>query len=554
MFSSARLLFRMGVCLLIGWSALLLPVHLVGGDKAIEVLEENGLKAEPESLRDYLKSLHPDSDSTRHFKELINQLGDDDFFKREAALRELIRHPIHAPGLLNEAVEGNDPEVAWRAKQVLKLANGRTDRLLNAVFTVIEDEKIGGLTDAIVKAFPFCDKEYLQERAGKALTATATKNDSELLQKLVLAGDSKPAPEEPLRVAAISALEKVAGTKADETFIELMEYSEPEPIRFAASQALANHGNHAALPTLVSLLESEDVIMRVKSLRVLRATTGRSFNYLPLEENATTRALKVLAWKRWLEEDSEDVELKFPIQDIVTTFGRTLFANYSQRRVYELDSKGNVVWQQQLNGVWAVEGLMNGHRLIASYTSKFLVEYDAAGKEVWRFDDLPNKPYSVQRLPNGNTLVPIYGQEILEIRPDKTFARRIKVPETVKWAEQLENGRILVVFYTSGRIAEIDTQGQILWSVGGMGQPYSVQRLDNGNTLVANRRNNQVLEVDRSGQTVWSYAAKPSLYRAQRLADGNTLIVSSTGAIEVNPRGEIVWQRSESGLRGIDRY
>jgi hypothetical protein len=204
--------------------------------------------------------------------------------------------------------------------------------------------------------------------------------------------------------------------------------------------------------------------------------------------------------------------------------------------------------------VWAVKGLPNGHRLISSYTAKFLVEYDASGKEIWKFEDLPNKPYSVQRLPNGNTLVPVYGNEILEIRPDKSFARRIRVPETVKWAEQLENGRILVVFYSTGRIAELDDQGSILWEVGGMGNPYSVERLANGNTLVANRRNNKVVEVDREGNMVWSYDAAPSLYRAQRLPDGNTLVVSSGGAVEVDAGGEVVWQKNENGLRGIDRY
>ena len=92
-----------------------------------------------------------------------------------------------------------------------------------------------------------------------------------------------------------------------------------------------------------------------------------------------------------------------------------------QNKVYETDAQGKVVWEQAVTGVWAVKGLPNGHRLISSYTDKFLVEYDAIGKEIWRFDDLPNKPYSVQRLPNGNTLVPIYGNEILEIRPGQIF-------------------------------------------------------------------------------------------------------------------------------------
>ena len=87
-----------------------------------------------------------------------------------------------------------------------------------------------------------------------------------------------------------------------------------------------------------------------------------------------------------------------------------------------------------------------------------------------------------------------------------------------------------------------------------MGNPYSVERLTNGNTLVANRRNNKVVEVDREGQMVWFYDAAPSLYRAQRLPDGNTLIVSSGGAVEVDAGGEVVWQKNENGLRGIDRY
>ena len=301
------------------------------------------------------------------------------------------------------------------------------------------------------------------------------------------------------------------------------------------------------------MLESEDVLVRTKAVRILQAFTGKHYEFLA-HEDPQERAVQALAWKRWLEDDSPVARLHFPLDDLSTNFGRTLLANYSQRKVYELDADGNVVWEQDVAGVWTVRGLENGHRLVASYTGKFLVEYNNSGKEVWRFDDLPDKPYSIQRLPNGNTLVPIYGNELLEIRPDKTFARRISLPEPVKWAEQLENGRILVVFYTTGRIAELDELGHVLWQVGGMGQPYSVQRLGNGNTLVANRRNNQVVEVDRDGKVVWSYSSKPSLYRAQRLRNGNTLIVSSAGAVEIDPAGETVWERNESGLRGIDRY
>ena len=553
MHCSKRLLLGLGSVLGALWIAISSSTAMAASDKALEILKENGLSADARSLSDYLASLHPDSSTTQHIRKLIADLGDDDFFARERALQELIRTPLHSPALLEKAIESGDPEVAWRAKQVLKLANGRTGRVLYAVFSVIETEKIPGLAEAIITAFPYCEDDYLKGRAGRALAATVTPDDTQLLLQTALAANTDSPPEESLRVAAIDALEALSGKAAQEAFIKLTRHEEPDRIRFSAARALANLGDRSALVPLVSLLESEVPEVRTQSVHVLRAFTGRSFEYMAYED-PKIRSVKVLAWKRWLEEDSPYVKLRFPLNNVSTALGRTLFANYSQRKVYETDLSGKVVWEQEITGVWAVRGLPNGHRLVASYTSRFLVEFDAAGKEVWRFDDLPNKPYSVQRLPNGNTLVPIYGNEILEIRPDKSFARRIRVPETVKWADQLDNGRILVVFYNTGRIAELDEQGQIVWEVGGMGNPYSVQRLTNGNTLVANRRNNKVVEVDRDGQIVWSYDAKPSLYRAQRLPDGNTLIVSSSGAVEVDTDGEIVWERNETGLRGIDRY
>lgn len=553
MVCSRRLSLRLSALL----GLICLSIHaspaLLAADKAIEILTENGLTPDAESLGKYLDSLHPDSETTQQVKKLIAQLGHDDFFMREAALQELIRTPLHSPAMLQKAAEGDDPEIAWRAKQVLKLANGRTGRLLYAVFSIIETEKITGLAANIIKSFPYCEDDYLKAHAGRALAATATASDVELLMQTAIGENDDSPPEDRLRVAAIDALASVNGKASEKTFVGLLGHDESDPVRLSASRALANQGHRDSLPTLVSLLESEDPEIRTKSVQVLRAFTGRNYEFMAYED-PKIRSIKLLAWKRWLEEDSPTAVLRFPLNNVSNTLGRTLFGNYSQKKVYETNAQGKVVWEQEVSGVWAVEGLPNGHRLVASYTSRFLVEYDANGKEVWRFDNLPNKPYSVQRLPNGNTLVPIYGNEILEIRPDKKFHRRIRVPETVKWAQQLDNDRILVVFYNSGRIAELDYEGRILWEVGGMGQPYSVERLGNGNTLVANRTENKVVEVDRDGQVVWSYNARPSVYRAQRLPNGNTLIVSSAGAVEVDPTGEVVWEKTENGLRGIDRY
>ena len=209
------------------------------GDKALEILEDNGLSADGESLRGYLDSLRPDSQTTKHIQKLIRQLGDEDFFQREAALQELVRTPIHTPGLLQKAIEGGDPEIAWRARQVQKLSGGRTERLLYAVFSVIETQKIPGLAEAIIDAFPFCEDEFLKSRAGRALEATASPADAELLSQTALAdrSDSASPPEISLRIAAISALESVSGKNADKTLGRLTVHAEPDEVRLAAGRA-----------------------------------------------------------------------------------------------------------------------------------------------------------------------------------------------------------------------------------------------------------------------------------------------------------------------------
>ena len=294
------------------------PPALRAGDKALEILEDNGLSTDADALRGYLESLRPDSETTKHIQKLIGQLGDEDFFQREAAIQELVRTPIHTPGLLQKAIDGGDPEIAWRARQVQKLSGGRTERLLYAVFSVIETQKIPGLAEAIIDAFPYCEDDFLKTRASKALAETALPADAELLSQTALAAQSDSPPEISLRIAAISALENVSGKDADKTLSQLVGHSEPDEIRLAAGRAMANHGNRDSLTTLVGLLESEDVLVRTKAARILRAFTGQQYEFLA-HEDPLDRSIKVLAWKRWLEEDSPSAKLNYPLDSVATT-------------------------------------------------------------------------------------------------------------------------------------------------------------------------------------------------------------------------------------------
>lgn len=66
-----------------------------------------------------------------------------------------------------------------------------------------------------------------------------------------------------------------------------------------------------------------------------------------------------------------------------------------------------------------------------------------------------------------------------------------------------------------------------------------------GTFLAAHLDDNRVVEYDRNGKAIWSFPT-PGPWSATRLKNGNTLITSyHSTVLEVNPKGEVVWQFSE---------
>ncbi|HUG89230.1 MAG TPA: PQQ-binding-like beta-propeller repeat protein [Planctomycetaceae bacterium] len=518
-------------------------------DSAVTLLAENGLEPTAESLDAYLWSLHPDGDARDRLAALISQLGDEDFFRREAAMRELLRRPVHAPELLDEAIEGDDAEIRWRAAQVKKVGGRRLARLLAAVFGTIEEHEIDGLAEPVLEAIPFCANEHLLAGARRALAATA-RSDSEDVDLLTraLARDNAR-----IVSAAATTLERIAGEKAGAALLPILQHDD-DRARLAAARALANHGARASLPVLVELLEAEDLHVRGESAQTLRMLTGEHFGFVGYEDEQR-RGEAVAQWREWLAAHGETAELQFPLRDAAVVLGRTLIAYYANNRVVEYDSDGNVVWNQAVGTPRGVDGLPNGHRVVASYSTRIVIEYDAEGGEIWRSDVLPGTPYSCQRLPNGNTLVACYStREVVEIRPDRTIAWRKQLDAAPRDARRLDNGHTLVALYTSSRVVELDAAGDVVWQAENMNRPYSVERLDNGHTLVSQNGARQVAEIDSTGEVVWKKDGLMYPYDARRLANGNTLIVDRNGVREIDRGGETVWEKAGPGAARVVRY
>lgn len=104
------------------------------------------------------------------------------------------------------------------------------------------------------------------------------------------------------------------------------------------------------------------------------------------------------------------------------------------------------------------------------------------------------------------------------------------------------------------RIIEVNMSGEIVWeylvpqNLRQYTNPgFDVELLSNNNILFV-LPGKGVYEIDHSGSIVWSYLTPKISHDADRLPNGNTLFVygfddqkNDPQAVEVNPKGEVVW-------------
>ena len=116
-------------------------------------------------------------------------------------------------------------------------------------------------------------------------------------------------------------------------------------------------------------------------------------------------------------------------------------------------------------------------------------------------------------------------------------------------------GTYLVPFLNMGKIIEYDKDFNEVWSYT-IKSPWAAIRLKNGNTLITDESDKLTIEVNPKGETVWQL--KPAELAAEcryvntqtctRLANGNTIICSRGGKggsspqlVEVSPDKKVVW-------------
>ncbi len=204
--------------------------------------------------------------------------------------------------------------------------------------------------------------------------------------------------------------------------------------------------------------------------------------------------------------------------------GEVAIADMGNNRAFIVDQDGEITWS------WRAEN------------------HIAAGTEFWeqyvpadRADEFrkggPESDWThlndIDLLPSGNIQLSIRNFDVvLEIERDtKEIVDVIGRPGDHEVLNEqhnpnrLANETLLVADSENDRIVEIDVEtGEPFWSYsGGSGQlawPRDADRLPNGNTLLVDSRNFRVLEINTTGNIVWEYSLagdRGIVYDADRL-------------------------------------
>ena len=248
--------------------------------------------------------------------------------------------------------------------------------------------------------------------------------------------------------------------------------------------------------------------------------------------------------------DKEELSMELMVRGntLITEFGGNQTINGG--RVIEVDNAGNIVWEKtELSMPMDAERLSNGNTLITIYGDQLVIEVDNAGNIVWEKAGL-TEPMDAERLSNGNTLITEFGgNRVIEVNSTGDIVWQKTGLSSPFDAERLFDGNTLIVEanVVDGRVIEIDSTGTIVWEKTGLSGPVDAERLSDDNTLITEHIGKKVIEVDNASNEVWNMTELHVPKDAERLGNGNTLIAEcgANRVIEVDSSGAIVWLKAD---------
>lgn len=544
----------------------LLPCRLVAlsaaeraADPDEATLKAAGIATDGPGLADYIKQRTVTVADEKRIKALVRRLGDDEFKAREEASRQLVMLGLRARSFLQTALKDPDPEIARRAQDCLeRIAKGTSASAMSAAVRVLARRKPPNAAAVLLDYLSSAEEERVAETIRQVLPTLAVR-DGKAEPVLVEALSDQSALK---RAAAGAALGRAHPPDVMPNVHKLLKDPDVQ-VRLSVGLALAAHGDKAAMPALIRLIDEVPLERNGLVLGLLDHLAADSPPPgMPVADQAARRTYRQ-AWETWWKDHQDKIEpahleqasrslgctlivlldlntiefldrannvrwkidnASMPLDvELLPRGERVLLAEHLANRVSERNLKGEIVWKKSVDEPLAAQRLANGNTFIASRTQ--LLELDKDGKEVFRYSRPDGNTFMrAAKLRDGDIacIVQIGGalSRYVRLRPSGKDIKEVK-----SWGVQvrtsggridvLPNGHVLVPEMGHNRVVEYDADGRSVWEAA-VDEPIAAVRLPNGNTLVTLMRANRAVELNRDGKEVWQFKADTRVTRALR--------------------------------------
>lgn len=512
-----------------------------------QALKAAGVATDGPALLEYFRRRTPSEAEQAILKQRSAQLGSSVYPVRVQATDFLIGKGRSALPYLREITKKGDAETARRAQYAIGVIEQNTRLGLSATACrVLVERKPAGALETLLAYLPFIDETWVEDEIRQSVKRIAYV-DGKALPVIEQALADKEAKR---RAAAAWIVGTSTDARQRKLVADRLRDASSEVRLLAASSLLASR-EAAAVPTLIDLLtaDSAELAWRAEDLLFrLAGETGPPVWLNPGNDNSGRKVQS--AWETWWKSNESKVDWK-SLQLDEQSLGLTLIVE-NQRpdggsRIYETNAGGEIRFEIKIRNPIDAQWLPGGRLLVGDSRDSLIYEIDTRGNIGWKHAGIA--PTSIQRLPNGNTVVSTY-QSILEFtREGKTVFKYMTQGHTYH-ARKTPDGHYIWID-ACGEIGEIDEDGKLIakTKVGGGLAWGSIERLRNGRYLVALGGGvSKVQEVDMAGKVYWEKAVN-NPNRAVRLANGNTLVASHSDAAiyEFDPNGNERWKHACTG-------
>lgn len=486
-------------------------------------------------------------DKRQKVQDLIRRLGSEDFKAREDASRKLLAFGRLALPHLREAVKDRDPEAARRAKMLIeRIETGPEARLPIAALRLLALRKPTGAVETLLAYLPFAEDEVREEEVRKSLIVLA-RHDGQIDPALRRAlADAQPK----VRTVAAEALIEGGGVEGRAAIQKILREDVPS-VRLRLALSLARAGEHEGVSVLIDLLpllSTEECGQAEATLHQLAGDTVPEFsNSKGSDDKKKLRE----AWADWWKVNAGRVDLSRLTTNVC--LGYTLICDNGNERVFEIDRHGKQLWSigGLHNPIDAV--VLPGNRvLIAEYRANLVTERDFKGKILWQL--AIHQPLSVQRLPNGHTLIAsdngkLNGRIVEVDRSGKEVYSIQNLPANLLGAYRWHQG-VIVCKTGDGRCRIFDATGKQLkeFASGHDEHSHGLDLRSNGRIVITRTGAAEVVEFDREGRLLHRQKA-PEVTMASQVSDGHILMAcyQPKRVYEMDRSGKIVWEYKGDG-------